>query len=89
MTQVQQFGFNLQAAASFICTCVCVCVAFLSANLRGTGVHIEKRHTGELHASDQKNKRRGEKNGIPLQSREPRHEGPKLPRSLKPKKKTL
>lgn len=86
MTQVQQFGFNLQAAASFICTCVCVCVDFLSANLRGTGVHIEKRHTGELHASDQKNKRRREKNGIPLQSREPRHEGPKLPRSLKPKK---
>lgn len=50
-----------QRPVLFVHACVCVCVAFLSANLRGTGVHIEKRHTGELHASDQKNKRRREK----------------------------
>ena len=52
------FGCDSQAAASFVlcvCVCVCVCVSLLpSANLRGMRVHIVRRHTDELHASDQK-----------------------------------
>lgn len=58
------------------------CVSLLpSANLRGTRVHIVRRHTAELHASDQKHKekKKQKKKGIPLQSREPRHETVELP----------
>lgn len=73
------FGSGFQAAAS-------LCVSLFSANLQGTRVHIVRRHTDELHASDQKNKKGGKK-GIPLQSRETRHEIEELPRPLKPKKK--
>ena len=49
-----------------VCVCVCVCVSLLpSANLRGTRVHIVRRHTDELHASDQKHNEEKKKRDSP------------------------
>lgn len=67
------------------------CVSLLpSANLRGTRVHIVRRHTAELHASDQKHKEKKNRKKKGFPSSQGNHDMKQwsCQRPLKPKHRT-
>lgn len=58
MTQVQHLAVAQRQTPGLlrVCVCVCVCTIVFFTTLQGKRVHIARQHTGELFASDQKNK---------------------------------